>query len=184
MKESEEYMIKMADKAQEDISNQEELKSRHLVRREFWKQYLDYINQKCGIYSNVSPSKDSWITGATGVSGVQLNSVASNYYGPAEIYITRSSKSENKMVFDELFNQKKDIESVFGSGLTWERLDSKKACRIKFELSDVDIYHRDDWSKMIEFMADAAIRLEKAFKQPLSRIKAQLKERRETQPSN
>lgn len=74
MKESEEYVISMADKTQDDINVQEELKTRHLTRIDFWRAYLDEVNRKTAIYQNVNPSKDNWISGATGISGVQYNS--------------------------------------------------------------------------------------------------------------
>ncbi len=175
MRESEEFIISMADKTQDDINTQEELKSRHYLRMDFWKGYLKVINNKTNLYSNVSPSKANWITGSTGVSGVHLNSVISNYYGRAEIYISRDSTEENKLVFDELYKRKQEIENTFGGELTWERLDSKKASRIKHELDNVDYFDKEDWPKMIAFIADGVERMEKAFKEPLTKVKQKLR---------
>jgi len=47
--------------------------------------------------------------------------------------------------------------------LVWERLDDKKACRVKYELNDVNVFNKDDWQKMTEFMVDGMIRMEKAL---------------------
>lgn len=175
MRESEEYVISMADKTQENISTQEELKSRHLLRLEFWKEFLKVMNQKSTLFQNVNPSKDNWITGRTGISGIHLNLSISNYYARPELYMSRGVGEENKFVFDELLKSKEEIEKQFGEALTWERLDNKKACRIKHQLDNVDYFNKDDWSKMIEFMVDGMLRMEKAFKEPLSKVRLRLK---------
>ncbi len=175
MRESEEYVISMADKTQENINTQEELKSRHLLRLEFWKEFLKVMNQKSSLYQNVNASKDNWISGRTGISGIHLNMAISNYYARSELYMSRSSAEENKFVFDELAKNKTEIEKQFGENLIWERLDNKKACRVKHQLDNVDYFNKDDWSKMIEFMVDGMLRMEKAFKEPLAKVRLKLK---------
>jgi len=175
MKDSEEYVISMADKAQEDISTQEELKSRHFFRIEFWKTFLKIMNIQSSLYQNVNASKDYWISGRTGISSINFNSSVSNYYARAEVYMQRSVRDENKFVFDELFREKEEIEREFGEPLVWERLETKKACRIKYELSGVDFYDRDDWNRMVEFLVDGMVRMERAFKDPLAKVRLKLK---------
>jgi hypothetical protein len=48
-----------------------------------------------------------------------------------EIYIDRGGFDINKAIFDFLYNEKEKIEANFGTELTWERLDDKRASRIK-----------------------------------------------------
>lgn len=175
MKDAEDYVISMADKTQDDISTQEELKSRHLLRIEFWKEFLKEINKQPNSFQNISPSKDNWIGIGSGISSINFNFVISNYYARTEVYITRSSKDENKFVFDELQKIKQEIETTFGDTLIWERLDEKKAARIKYELNNVDYFNREDWKRMIAFMIDGMWRLEKAFREPISKVKLKLK---------
>ena len=175
MKEAEDYVISMADKAQEDISTQDELKSRHLLRLEFWKELLKEINKQPNSFQNCSPSKDNWISAGSGISGVTFNFVISNYYARTEVYISRNSKEQNKLIFDELLSKKSEIEKTFGENLQWERLDNKKASRIKHELNDVDYFNRDDSNKMIVFMIDSMQRLEKSFRDPIQKLKIKLR---------
>ncbi len=175
MKGAEDYVISMADKAQEDISTQDELKSRHLLRLEFWKELLKEMNKQPNSFQNCSPSKDNWISAGSGISGVTFNFVISNYYARTEVYISRNSKEQNKFIFDELLSKKSEIEKTFGENLQWERLDNKKACRIKHEMNDVDYFNRDDWNKMIAFMIDSMQRLEKSFRDPLQKLKIKLR---------
>jgi hypothetical protein len=175
MKESEEYIISMAYKIQENINTLEELKSRHLIRIEFWREFLKAVNQKSTLYQNVSPSKNNWLPGQAGMSGIHLNMVISNSYARSELYLSRNVTEENKFVFDELTKNKIEIERQFGGSLTWERLDDKKASRVKHQLDAVDYFNKDDWSKMIEFMVDGVVRMEKAFREPLGRVRLKLK---------
>jgi CBS domain-containing protein len=48
----------------------------------------------------------------------------------AELYIDTRDQDRNKRIFEKLYEQKAQIESDFGNALSWERLDSRRACRI------------------------------------------------------
>jgi len=173
--EVEEYTVKMAEKAQEEQSTQEEQATRYKLRIEFWKELLSKFNSKTSLFANVSPSKDNWISAGSGVSGVGFTFVISKSYARTEVYMSRGNSMENKFVFDKLLEQKDDIEKQVGS-LEWGRLDLKKACRIKQELRDVSLYERDDWNKMMAFLMDSMLKIESAFKKPLQKINRELKE--------
>ena len=177
MKDTEDYIISMADKTQEDIDTQEELKYRHLLRIEFWKELLNRINNnsETNLFQNISPSKDSWISAGSGMSGVGFNFVVGRNYARAEVYMSRSNAEENKFIYDELHKLKDDIETDFEESLEWERLDNKKASRIKSELGNVSLYNKEDWDKMIAFMIDSMARMEKAFKSRLVTINQKLR---------
>lgn len=175
MKDAEDYVISMADKTQEDISSQEELKTRYIFRIEFWGKLLKEFNTKSELFSNINPAKDNWIGAGSGISGISFNFVVSHSYARAEIYIQRPTLEECKSVFDDLYKQKAEIEKAFNGDLIWERGEEKKGCRIKYEKQGVDVYDKDDWDKMILFMSDAMARLEVALKEPLKKISAQLK---------
>ncbi len=175
MKDAEEYSINMAEKTQEDISSQEEMKSRHIIRLEFWKIFLDYISGKGEIFQNISPSKYSWIASGSGLGGVSYNAVVSKAYGRAELYIDRGEKDENKRIFDFLYARKEEIEELMRTALEWQRLDEKRACRIKYELTGVNVFHKEDWDEMIKFISDAILRMEKAFRNSVKEVGYELK---------
>ncbi len=175
MKDTEEYVISMADKTQEDISSQEELKSRHHLRIEFWKLLLKEFNSKSGLFQNINPTKDHWISAGGGISGVGFNFAVSKSYARTEVYIARAIAEENKFIYDQLHKIKDEVEEVFGGKLQWERLDKKKACRIKNELQEVSFYEKDDWDKMIAFMVESMVRMERAFKSVLADVNQKLK---------
>jgi hypothetical protein len=176
IKEAEEYIIRIADKIKEDNDNQEEIKNRYKVRLEFWKKLLDQINETdFTLFQNISPSKDNWISAGIGLSAVGLNFVVSRKYARVEIYISRGSQEENKFIFDELMNEKDEIERDCENQLIWERMDIKKASRIKIEIQDVNLYEKDDWDKMISFMIDNVKKIEKPFRKRLKVINRKLK---------
>ncbi len=180
IKEAEDYVISMSEKTQQDINTQEELKNRHLIRLDFWKEFLNRANNhaKLTAFQNISSTKDNWLGTGSGLTGVGFNVVISNYYARAELYMSRSLKEENKYIFKELEKRKTEFEQKFGDSLEWEILEDKKASRIKYELKDTDYFNKDNWHRMIDFMIDAYIRLDSTFRDPLVKINKQLKNKK------
>ena len=169
----EEFMISIADKALDEIEGVKQEKNRHKVRREFWTEVIKAIGERTSLFQNISPGTKSWISATSGVRGVTFNFVAGRAYGRAELYIDRSDKEENKSMFDLLYAKKESIETTFGDVLIWERLEDRRACRIKYEKPG-NIFDPDQWSTLIKFMTDAMVQMEKAFKGPLADINRQL----------
>ena len=181
-KDAEDYTISMVDKAQEDLSTQEELKERHHLRLEFWSKLLPKIKGKATIFQNSSPSKDHWLSsGGTGISGLSYTFLVTKSYVGVELAISKSDTQANKRVFDELKKLEPEITSDFGDTLSWERLDNKKMCRIAYSLQGVNLNHKNDWDKMMEFLIDNMLKLEKAMREPLKKVKRRLNEREETE---
>jgi len=175
MKEAEDYSINMAEKTQEDISSQEELKTRHIVRREFWIKLLKVLNAKSSLFQNISPSTYSWIGAGSGVRGIGYNFGISKKYGRVELYIDHGDSEDNKLIFDTLLAMKEEIEKKFGGQLVWERLEDKRACRIKYENSDFNVFDKTQWDDMVEYMTDGMIRFVEALKEPLKKVSFKLK---------
>ncbi len=174
-KDTEDFVISIASKAQEEIVVQETLKNRHLVRLKFWEQFINSSNQKNNFLSNNSPTKESWIGKGIGMSGVNLNIGISSNYCRSEVYINKGNKDFNKEIFDFFYNQKDEIENEIGKELTWERMDDNKTSRIKLELSGVSYFEKEDWKKMNEFLIEASMLMEKAFKNPIKKLNNKLK---------
>lgn len=47
-----------------------------------------------------------------------------------ELYIDQGDEETNKRIFDDLFRRREEVESEIGEGLSWERLDQRRASRI------------------------------------------------------
>lgn len=177
-KESEEYMIKMAKKEQEQKNSEQKLQNRHIVRFEFWKKLLEAMNKSgSALFANISPSKDHWISAGSGMRACPFTFVFAKKYGRIELYIDRGEQDENEFIFNELLKYKNDIESKFGDVLVWELLPTKRACRIKYE-KPYDGYNKEVWDEMVAFMVDVMCRFEKAMKpyvEEVNRINAKQK---------
>ena len=174
VKDIEDYMITMADKAQSETETHEREHSRYRIRQAFWQKYIAKANERLDLYKNVSASKDNWISGATGITATGFNSVITKNHARVELYMSRAVTEENKLIFDELFQMKDSIEKQFGPGLVWERLNDKKASRIRCQLEGVNYFDEDDWPEMIDFMVDALDRLALAFRKPLKEVRQKL----------
>lgn len=175
-KDAEDYVIGLAAKAQDELTTSKAEEHRHKIRREFWTELLAAMQKRSSLYGNISPSTYSWIGAGSGVRGVGLNFSATQSYGRAELYIDRGEQAENKAVFDMLRGMADSIQSKFGAELVWERLEDKRACRIKAE-AEGNIYDKDSWPSMIAFMVDAMVRLEAAMREPLGDVAKMLKGR-------
>jgi Domain of unknown function (DUF4268) len=181
-KDAEDYTISMVDKAQEDLSTQEELKERHHLRLEFWSKLLPKIKGKATIFQNSSPSKDHWLSsGGTGISGLSYNFLVTKSYVGVELAISKSDTQANKQVFDELKKFETEITNDFGDTLSWERLDNKKMCRVAYSLQGVNLNHKDEWDRMMEFLIDNMMKLEKSMREPLKKVKRKLNEKEDTE---
>lgn len=139
------------------------------IRREFWKQLLPNI-ENTTLFSNVSASKDHWITTGSGKSGVVFSLVITQKYTRMELALSTSNKELNKKYFNKLLSNKESIESDFGDKLEWEELADYKMSRIKYELSDVSIYEDNDWEKMRTFLITHLPKFEKALKPFVSEL--------------
>jgi len=138
---------------------------RHTIRKEYWTQLIDQLSINNAFMKNISPSTDAWIGASLGVSGINLNLVATKQYVRAEIYINKGEITKNKAAFDILYADKDEIEKSFGGRLEWERMDDRVTSRIKCQLDDVNIFEEGFWPKMNAFLEDIAPRMHATFKQ-------------------
>lgn len=176
IKDAEEYVIKMAEKSQLDEKNEDKLAERYKIRLKFWEKHLEYFRQKSDLFNNISPTKDNWLGTGSGISSGSYNFVVSKSYARVELYFSRYEKMENKFIFDSLRNHQDEIEEAFGDNLIWERLDDRKATRIKCQRDGLNIYDEDDWDEMIEFMTDNMIKLHSAFDKYINETRLELTE--------
>jgi len=175
MRDAEDFVISMAQKNRDSIEKQEELKNRHHIRKEFWEKMIAAVNQVCGLYQNVSPSKDHWLSAGSGMSGVVYNTLVTKKYVRIELSIYGRSQEENKVIYDRLQTKKDQVEMRFGNSMLWQRLDDKRMSRVKYELGGVNLFYREDWDKMIAFFVEFLPQFETAFKKAIQEVNRSLK---------
>lgn len=152
-------------------AEKKEFARRHQVRLDFWTQFLDVMNANNSLCSNISPTKDNWISIALGWSGVNINCVISKTNARVEVYISRPVADENKRIFDCFFEKREQIQRDCGVELEWQRLNEKKASRIKCELQGVNYYNPEDWQRMIDYMRIHTEKLEAIFRKESAELK-------------
>ena len=163
-----------SEEAREIGQTKKELKESHILRKKFWTNLLDYANKKTNIHSSITPGKYSWIGTGAGKSGLSYNYVIHKNDAKVELYIDRGKESheENIAVFEELHNQKQTIEEIFGSSLSWEKLENKRACRIAKYIETGGYSDDEKWDDIIEALVEMMINLEKALKEAINNLKA------------
>jgi len=149
-----------------------DLAERYAIRERFWTQLLVTASTKTRLHANISPSQQGWIATGAGKQGLRYDYVVRQNDADVELYIDRGkdTEAENKTIFDSLARSREAIEADFAEPLDWQRLEGKRACRIK---KDVDLGgYRDEekWPQIHDAMIDAMIRLEKALKAHISRL--------------
>ena len=123
------------------------------------------------LFSNVNPTKDHWLSSGAGISGLAYTFVITGKYVRIELSIGSSSKELNKKYFKSLLSNKESIENTFGSQLEWEELANYKMSRIKYELTDVNLFDKADWEKMNEFLVTYLPKFEKALQPAIKNLR-------------
>lgn len=147
-----------------------ELTERHKNRLKFWESLLEKSKEKTNLHSNITPSADAWISTGAGKSGLSYDYGITYKYGRIEFYIDTGKYEENKKIFDELFRNKEHIEEVFGGKLEWQRLDNKRASRIRKVYDYANLNDVEKWDKLQGDMINDMIQLEKALKKFIHKI--------------
>jgi hypothetical protein len=174
--EAADFMIGITEKENEEKSAKRETASRFKLREDFWGEMLKALEaNQIGLFQNVSASKEHWLSTGTGLGGVAYEMIFGKKEARVEVYISRSQAETNKAIFDMLYAKKAEIEAVFRQPLVWQRLDNKKACRIKYAQA-FDGYDRGNWPEMIEWLAGYIAKLEQAFHSHIDSARERLKQ--------
>lgn len=170
--EAHEYQVQLREKDQVGRKTRAE---RHDVYLKFWEGLVTVARTRDTRHAHIKPSSYHWLGGRSGIPGLGFNYTIVQEYGISELYIDRGEAVENKRIFDQIHDRRTDIEKAFGEPLEWERLDEKRASRIK-HLSKRGGYRspESDWPAIHAEMVDAMIRLEAALMPVLEALKLQL----------
>lgn len=108
-----------------------ELAERHHERRDWWAHLVALPEAK--LHAHITPGQWNWISASSGVRGLGLNYVVTQTTSAAELFIDRGKDSGevNKSIFDQLAAHKREIEAAFGAPLEWDRMEGRRASRIR-----------------------------------------------------
>jgi hypothetical protein len=132
----------------------------------FWQRLLDKANE-LGVSTHAGqvPRKEQALTASTGKAGLSFIYVVRRRNNPSvELYIDTRDRERNKGIFDIFFAKKDQIGGAFRGPLSWERLEYKRAARIK-ALIKAEPFSEDEssWPPIQGAMIDGMSKLSKAL---------------------
>jgi hypothetical protein len=145
--------------------SKKDMAERYVIRKRFWSKLLERAKKKTKLHANISPGQYSWIGTSSGKQGLGFNYSVLQHMAQVELCIDRGKDrdEENKGIFDELVKHKNTVESSFGEPLEWQRLEGRRACRIRKQIEVGGYRDEDRWPEIQDKMVDAMIQLEKAL---------------------
>ncbi|MFO0905725.1 MAG: DUF4268 domain-containing protein [Pirellulales bacterium] len=159
--EANEYQIQIRQKEQVGRRNRAE---RIDERLKFWEGLIALCRERGTRHADRKPGYYHWLGVTSGTPGLGLNYVLGQDEAAAELYIDRGDGEENERIFDRLQTSQKQIEQAFGEPLTWERLDGRRACRIKHVITAGGFRSPEPtWPTIQVAMVEAMSRLERAL---------------------
>ena len=166
--EAHQYQVQLREKEQVGRKNRAE---RYDVRLKFWEGLVAICRTKKTRHADRKPGTYHWLGAGSGIRGLGFNHVIIQEVGMVELYIDRGEADENKQIFDKILARKEEIETRFGAPLSWERLDTKRACRIKHVI-ELGGYRSPDqqWPDIQAEMVHKMTRLEFALKPALDAL--------------
>jgi len=142
----------------------QELAERYDIRKQWWSQLVQLPGAK--LHAHITPGQYSWLGTSSGVRGLNLNySVTQNECG-VELYVDRGKdcEEENEAIFDQLLQSKEQVEGAITCPLSWQRLDGRRACRLRIDLPGGYRSPESEWPEIQQRMTDARTQLEAALK--------------------
>ena len=105
---------------------------RRALYESFWRQVLERIRTADPNWTQASGSSSSWITLPYGTSDVRYV-LAFTVTGPTvDLDFASADREANLAEYDKFVPHREQIEEAFGAPLSWEPLEDKKSCRIRF----------------------------------------------------
>lgn len=127
----------------------------------FWEEFNTVIVAKGKPFSVRKPTTDHWYDVAIGTSEAHLaiNLVNKENKIVLELYIL-----DNKNLFDHIYEDKEKIENTLQMSFSWERLDGKKASRIKHDVLGLDFSDRSNYPQLMDECIEKILKMRDVFK--------------------
>jgi hypothetical protein len=109
--------------------------------RAFFQELIDELRDRYQFTNARAGQPQNWYTFSSENSRIFKYSTSFTRGGRvmAELYIDTGDKAKNEQIFNCLSERKEEIERGFGSALSWEQLETKRACRVAIYMDgDID----------------------------------------------
>lgn len=137
----------------------DDLTETKMMQLDFWEGFKSYCKDQGSRIGTQKASPRHWYNVAIGKSGskVVLKVNTREEELACSLYIR-----DDKEWFDELYEQKEEIEEKIGASLDWQRLDEKKASRIMLA-KDFTFEDEERWPEYFAWLKDKADKFKQVF---------------------
>ena len=151
-------------KSTKSIKSDSEMNRSQSERLNFWTIFNEIVVNKGRPFNTRKASTDHWYDVSIGTSEahISISLVNQSGYIGVELYIR-----DNKEMFDELYIEKDNIESLLSFPLEWHRLNNRKASRIITKIEDLDFDNHSNYYELMDDVISKVISMRKVFKEQL-----------------
>ena len=130
-------------------------------RLEFWNQFNNVLIERGKPFNIRKATTDHWYNVAIGTSDAHIDITLVNKDSVigVELYIT-----DNKELFDKLYQRKDEIENDLGLKLDWRRLNNSKASRIVTFIKGLNFDDHGNYNELMNKTIDLAVLMRDVFK--------------------
>lgn len=159
-------MFKVIEQPNEFIKSNKRIRDSELTKTEamrlnFWTEFNHLLLENGKPFNARKATTDHWYDVALGTSEAHITITLVNKDGNVgvEVYIT-----DNKDLFDRLFSHREEIEDRLGFEMEWERLDDKKASRIKYYIPGLDFDNQGNFPELMHEIIKKVLIVRDVFK--------------------
>ena len=148
-------------KNNKSINSNDTMNKSQSQRLEFWNQFNNVLFERGKPFNVRKATTDHWYNVAIGTSDAHIDITLVNKDSVigVELYIT-----DNKELFDKLYQRKDEIESDLGFKLDWRRLNNSKASRIVTFIKGLNFDDHSNYNELINKTIDLAVLMRDTFK--------------------
>ena len=130
-------------------------------RLEFWNQFNNVLVERGKPFNVRKATTDHWYNVAIGTSDAHIDITLVNKDSVigVELYIT-----DNKELFDKLYQKKDEINADLGLELDWRRLNNSKASRIVTFIRGLNFDNHSNYNELMNKTIDLVVLMRDTFK--------------------
>jgi len=138
--------------------------------RIYFQRLIDVLREDYNFTRARIGQPQGWYTFPSGIVGILYGtSFARNNRVRVELFIDFGDIEQNKIFFDSLLNNRQQIETEFGSALSWERLDEKRSSRVALYREGSIDTTTENLSEIQQWSIDNLIKFKRVFSPYISR---------------
>ena len=148
-------------KNNKSINSNDTMNKSQSQRLEFWNQFNNVLVERGKPFNVRKATTDHWYNVAIGTSDAHIDITLVNKDSVigVELYIT-----DNKGLFDKLYQRKDEIENDLGFKLDWRRINNSKASRIVTFIKGLNFDDHSNYNELINKTIDLAVLMRDTFK--------------------